>query len=96
MCRKAKGLSASHSQIVGAVTPVPGAAETPDEAVLCFVEGELKASGRLGGISAMAWLLRLGGGVTEAQKAGWRLALAMYGERVDPSARDLIRQAIAA
>jgi hypothetical protein len=74
------------SQIVGA--------PTPDEAVLMFVEGELQQCGRLDGISTMAYLMKLGG-PTPAQKAGLRLALAMYGERVDPSAHALIREALA-
>jgi hypothetical protein len=69
----------------------PLLAPIPDEGVLRFVEGELKAAGRLDGLSAMVYLTRLGrGGVTAEHKAGLRLALAMYGERVDPAARDLI------
>lgn len=75
------------SQIVGPATP--------DEAVLQLVEGELRQSGRLDGLSALALLLKLGEG-TPQQRAGLRLALAMYGERVDPSAHALIREAIAA
>ncbi|MBK7863086.1 MAG: hypothetical protein IPJ65_31645 [Archangiaceae bacterium] len=63
--------------------------------MLVFVEGELKHSGRLGGLSMLAYLRRLGG-VSPSQKAAFRLALAMYGERVDPAAHALIRQALAA
>lgn len=63
--------------------------------MLQFVETELRMSGRLDGLSAMAYLLELGRrGVTEAEKAGFRLALAMYGERVDPAAHRLIRDAL--
>jgi hypothetical protein len=75
------------SQTVGA--PVP------DEAVLGFIEGELKNSGHLDGISTMAYLMKVGR-VNPQQKAGLRLALAMYGERVDPSAHALIRDALRA
>jgi hypothetical protein len=76
-----------------AVAPLAG--PIPDEGVLRFVEGELKAAGRLDGLSAMVYLARLGrGGATAEQKAGFRLALAMYGERVDPAARDLIMTAL--
>ena len=74
------------SQIVGP--------PTPDESVLLFVEGELKQAGRLDGLSAMVWLMRIGC-PSPQQKAALRLALAMYGERVDPSAHALIREAIA-
>ena len=74
------------SQIVGS--------PTPDESVLLFVEGELRVSGRLDGLSAMAYLMNLRR-PTPQQKAGLRLALAMYGERVDPSAHALFRQALA-
>ncbi len=69
---------------------------TPDEAVLQFVEAELKVTGRLDGLTVFVWLMRLvSAGVTPEQKAGLRLALAMYGSQVDPAARDLIRGAIA-
>ena len=68
---------------------------TPDEAVLRFVEGELKNRGRLDGLATMAFLHRLQQrGVSPSQRAGVRLALAMYGERVDPSARALLREAL--
>ena len=62
--------------------------------MLSFVEGELKQAGRLDGLSALAWLMRLGR-PSPQQRAALRLALAMYGERVDPSAHALIRDAIA-
>jgi hypothetical protein len=69
----------------------------PDEAVLQFVEGELRLSGRLNGFSACAYLAALERrGVTPSVRAGLRLALAMYGERVDPAAHALFREAIAA
>jgi hypothetical protein len=67
----------------------------PDEAVLQFVEGELRSSGRLNGFSAFVFVSELQRrGVTAAQRAALRLALAMYGERVDPSAYALFRDAI--
>src|SRR5687767_8253932 len=72
-------------KVAGAPPPIP------DESVLRFVEGELRMSGRLDGLSAMVYLSRLGKSVTAEQKAGLRLALAMYGARVDPAAHDLIR-----
>jgi hypothetical protein len=73
-------------------TPRPA---VPDEAVLQFVEGELRSAGRLDGLSAFAFVSRLQqGGVTADQRAGLRLALALYGERVDPSAHALFRDAI--
>jgi hypothetical protein len=73
---------------------IPRAA-TPDEAVLQFVEGELRSSGRLNGLSAFTFVSRMQQrGVTAAERAGLRLALAMYGERVDPSAHALFREAI--
>jgi hypothetical protein len=84
MCPKRKGLSLPSSQSVGVATP--------DESVLVFVEGELRASGRLGGLSALAYLRRFEKRrVTPQEKAALLLALAMYGERVDPSAHALIR-----
>ena len=86
MCRSFRGLRMPLSQIVGS--------PTPDEAVLLFIESELRSAGRLDGFSTMAWLMRVGM-PTPQQKAGLRLALAMYGERVDPSAHALIREAIA-
>jgi hypothetical protein len=65
--------------------------------VLQFVEGELRQSGRLNGFSAFTLVSALQQrGVTAAERAGLRLALAMYGERVDPSAHAVFRQAIAA
>jgi hypothetical protein len=63
--------------------------------VLLFVEGELRATGRLDGLATLAYLSRFRD-VTPQQKAGFRLALAMYGERVDPSAHALIRKALGA
>ncbi len=75
------------SQIVGP--------PTPDVTVLQFVESELEVSGHLDGLSTMVWLMRLGA-PSPQQKAGIRLALAMYGEKVDPSAHALLRQALAA
>jgi len=75
---------------------VPMAPPTPDEAVLTFVESELQSSGRLDGFTVFVWLMKLtSAGVTPEQKAGLRLALAMYGARVDPAARDLIRGTLA-
>jgi hypothetical protein len=70
-------------------------AATPDEAVLQFVEGELRSAGRLNGLTAFTFVNRLQQrGVTASERAGLRLALAMYGERVDPSAHALFREAI--
>jgi hypothetical protein len=66
----------------------------PDESVLEFVEDEVKRGGRLNGVSALCYLMRLQCPSAE-QRAGLRLALAMYGDRVDPSARALMREAIA-
>jgi hypothetical protein len=84
---------------VSAGTPasvVPLAPPTPDEAVLSFVEAELKSSGRLDGLTVYAYLMGLTrSGLTAEHKAGLRLALAMYGTRVDPAARDLIRGTLA-
>jgi hypothetical protein len=86
------GRKALHPVLLSQIVGPP----TPDESVILFVEGELRASGRLDGISAMTYLMRIGRAPTPAQKAGFRLALAMYGERVDPSAHALIREAISA
>jgi hypothetical protein len=68
---------------------------TPDEGVLLFVEDQLKCSGRLDGVSTLAFLLGRSP-VTPQEKAGFRLVLAMYGDRVDPSAHAMIRAAISA
>jgi hypothetical protein len=74
--------------------PVPAA--VPDESVLRFIEGELRMSGRLDGLSMMVYLSQLAkSGVTPEHKAALRLGLAMYGSRVDPAAHDLIRGTLA-
>jgi hypothetical protein len=71
-------------------------APVPDEAVLQFVEVEVRQSGRLNGFSAFTLVSALRKrGVTADERAGLRLALAMYSEKVDPSAQALIREAIA-
>jgi hypothetical protein len=68
---------------------------TPDEHVLRFIESELKTVGHIDGVSAFVFLSTLGPRrVTAAERAGLRLALAMYGEFVDPSAHALFRKAI--
>jgi len=72
-------------------------APVPDERVLQFVEGELRQSGRLDGFTAFTLVSALRKrGVTPDERAGLRLALAMYAEKVDPSAQALFREAIAA
>jgi hypothetical protein len=69
---------------------------TPDEHVLQFVESELKTIGHVDGVSAFVFLSNLGPRcLTAAERAGVRLALAMYGDFVDPSAHALFRAAIA-
>ncbi len=91
MCLKVKGARVPVSQTLRQ------SPSTPDESVLRFVEGELRASGRLHGFSALAFVHTLQQrGVTAAERAGLRLALAMYGEKVDPSAHALFREAISA
>jgi hypothetical protein len=88
MCLKVKGARVPVSQTLRLTPP------TPDESVLRFVEGELRATGRLHGFSALAFVHTLRRrGVTAAERAGLRLALAMYGEKVDPSAHALFREA---
>ncbi len=71
------------------------ATPTPDERVLRFVESELRQSGRLHGFWAMAFVRELRmHGLTAAERAGLRLVLALYGERVDPAAHEVLREAI--